>query len=668
MLSRLVCASLLLLGCDDPRPRHDPDPRDGSPEATSIDEGLDSVEAGPTDVGPMLDSALQDRPTPDSGPFDARRRDGPVPDGPVPDGPVADGPVPDGPVPDGPVPDGPVPDGPAPVDAGLEPVVSGLAHAADARERVTVTASELRVETDELGRFELPLPAGRHTLRFAAPNHQEEALEIDVGPDGLAVEEEVVLYRGRRLSRGEPGRALFRFDDGWLLWDEGDVLYDTRTEPVERRVLVASEHEVVIGFAPGEESVVTRIRTELGLAGDLYLVPLDGAPRTRLLIEAQPWARWVRDRILGMVHTREALSELRSVVPGEGSRLLADGVPWLLVTTLAEGEIAWVEGGPIEFDVFRGSVDGEQRMQISPPEAPASDRLLLLTPGARGVLWLTPDDALWRWEPALGAVHLADDVLESPRPSFRRDGRLRFWREDAQGADALYLHDGADARLLVDGAAGRSYSEIGDAYFVERPGRGLWRGTFDGEGADLVEGAAASIRTSGGGVVALVDGVAWRVDGEHPERVGGEGLTALTSATGGGTAWRQEDRTLWYVPGPGTDTPLTRIAEGSDGPQRVAERGGEAIYARGGEGGFYRVPLPATEPVVRFEREVTALTPIDAARLLGRDPDGALWQIDPRTGEAFGWARGVTRVIPSVRRGYVAYVCDRGLFLAPTPE
>lgn len=690
MWTRLAaCLLVALVGCDEPRPRVDPDFVDGAVGSVDTDvvdaatadvRGPPDVAATPPDASSPDGSAPDVLPDahqrPDAAAEDASARDasleGSVPDGPAPDvfgsvDAVLDG-QPDEGVPDGASLDAGALDLGAPPDVGPGAFVTGVARAADHRERVTVSGGDVEAVTGDDGRFELgPLAPGARTLTFAAEAHQSETVDVEVGADGAALDEEVLLYRGTRVSRGRPGRLLFRFDDSWLLWDEGDVLYDTRTDPIARRTLVEQDHEVVIGFAPGEDSVVTRVRTEPGIAGDLYMVPLDGSARTRLLIEAQPWARWVRDRILGMTHTREALSELRSVVPGEPDQQLADGVPWLLVATLAEGEIAWVEGGPVAFDVYRGSVDGARREQLSPADAPASDRLLSTTPGATGVLWLTPDDALWRWEPDGGARHIADDVLDNPRPRFVNDGRLLFWRAGAAGQQALFLYDGQASRLLVDGARGSTFIRVGDTYYVERPGAGLWHGTLDGAGDDIVEGISASFRTAGGGLVAVVDGVAWRVVGDAAERLGGDGLSSLVSAPAGGTAWRQVDLSLWYLPGPGVETPLSLVAQGAPSPERVAEPGGAALYVRGGEGGFYRVPAPALQPTVLFERELTTLTPVDADRALGRDAEQALWQVDPQTGASFGWAREVTTVARSVRGGYVAYVCDRGIFLAPIP-
>ena len=61
-----------------------------------------------------------------------------------------------------------------------------------------------------------------------------------------------------------------------------------------------------------------------------------------------------------------------------------------------------------------------------------------------------------------------------------------------------------------------------------------------------------------------------------------------------------------------------------------------------------------------FDRVITALTLIDATRMLGQDDDGGLWQVEPNDGTSFGWALNVTQVVRSPRRGYVAYLCDRG--------
>ena len=666
------------LGCDEAKPRLDPD---------QVDAAVGSDARAPADGG-AFDLALRDaahrdarRPdarVPDGAPADMERADehrGGEPDSApdavvfdaAPEDTAVDGP-PDADLPDVSVIDYEVqpdaePDQAAP-DAGAVVLVSGVARAADQRLRVTVRGGGAEAETDADGRFEIAAAPGTE-LRFSAPDHETLSRVVD-GPE---LADEVYLYRGVRISRGQPGRILFRFDDSWLLWDEGDVLYATRTDPIERNALVPENHEVVIGFAPGEESIVTRKRTEPGIAGDLYLVPLDGSPQTRLLVEAQPWARWQRDRILGMTHTREALSELRSVRPGEPDGLLAEGVPWLLVTSLRDGRIVWAEGGPDAFDVYRGTVDGEEKRRLNPPEAQASDRMLTTTQGA-GVMWLTPGGELWRFEEAWDeARHLADDVIENPRPRFLAADLLLFWRNGANGLQSLHLHDGEGERLLVDGVRASSYLQQ-DGYFLEQPGNGLWHGTLEPpyEGGIIVPGQAVEIAANDFGIIAVADGVAWRVATGLREawRLGGDGLSAVQGCCSGATAWRQADRSLWYLPSARVDFldgPL-RIAEGADQPVRIRAPEGSGVYTRGGEGGFYSVLFPALEPVL-FERELVTMTSVDIGRALGRDINGDLWQVDPRDGTSFGWARDVASLRVSVRRGYAAYFSDRGLYLAP---
>lgn len=675
-----------LAGCiEDPRPKADPEDGDGA----VADGG--APDRGPRDGGRPLDR--------DATPRDATPRDAAVPPEDVavgPDGrppveadaaPDVDGALPDGALLDGAVPEDAAPDGDvaadasagdadffdgAPADAALDAdlpqtFLVGAATAADGTTVVTVRAGGLEARAED-GHFVLgPLPGGPVTVRFEAPLHQAEAVEVDLpGAGEVALEEPVLLYRGRRVTRANADRLLFRFDERWLLWQEGDRLLATPTGDLAPRVLVAADYEVFLGYRPGHDEVVVRRRTQPGIAGDVDLVPLDGGPAVPLFVEAQPWVQWVGDAALGMVRTREALSHLEVARPGMGRLARADRVPWLLVKQLADGSIAWASGAGPGFDVFRGGLDGGPAERLNPRDGQTSDAFLTGTPGNRGLLWLDPGATLWRWEPEAEAEPVADDVLASPRPRFLNDGRLLFWRAEGPGTARLFIHDGLGERLLVGGAAPNSHRQVGDRHYVARPGRGLWFGDFEGGGEDVIEGDRVDFVTVGAGAVALVDGVGWRHGPGGADRLGGADLERLAFAPRGATAWRVAGGEVWYLPAPGEPGAAAALVRRAPSLERLSAVGDDAIYVLGAEGAYERHPLPPGEqsPTV-FDRALGSIVAVDRGRVLGRDGDNALWQVEPRTGESFGWARAVETVELSGGRGYVAYTCDRGLFLVP---
>ncbi len=660
---RLAAPLLLALAvsaCDAPRPRFEAEPEDGG--------GLDDAPPGRLDGAAEPDGERDARaatpdgaPTPDDAALGDAAPEGSA-DGWATDAGRGDAAADPGRG-DAAAPGDAGPRDGSSADLGAPAFFSGVAHAADQRVRVTVRAGDFETVTDEEGHFELDLPRDAYTFRFSAEGHQEVSFHVVVQGPGQALEEPVFLYRGTWFESPLYTRLLWRFDDSWLLMTRNSGLFAWPLPDLERGgQLAGRDHEVVVAFATDEAAVLSRFRTVEGLAGDLYRVPLDGDEPTRVFVEAQPWTRHVGGRYLGMVHTREALSRLESAVPGEAPTVLAEGVPWLLVTNLNDEGVAWVAGDEDRFDVYVGDVAGGER--ISPPDGPASDLLLMPTPGAEGLLWLTPDRALWRWERG-GAAHLvATDVLENPRPRFLGDGRLLLWRA-GEGGHALAVHDGVGETPLVAAADGFSFALAGAGYYVRRPGRGLWYGLLDGEGADVVAGDEVAFTSAAGGAVALVDGVAWRVAGDVPERLGGEGLRSLQSAPFGATAWDPEEGGLYYLPAPEVGGALRRLVAGAPSAGRVWERGGAALYVLGPEQIWSRVPLPAAAPVVPFDRPFADLTPLDAGAVLGRAEDGALWQVDPQTGFSFGWARAVADITVSPRRGWAVYAADRGLFLVP---
>lgn len=555
--------------------------------------------------------------------------------------------------------------------------VVGEARAADDRATVVAQAGEVLARAEPDGRFRIgplddELIGGEVVLRFSADAHHSESvsLAVDAGDGVTALPDPVLLYRGIRIGPAADGRTLFRFDDAWFLWSVGDTLLGTRTDEIEVQTLIEDRFEVFLGFDISGEWAHVRRRTMPGVAGDIERIALDGALAARLFVEAQPWVREVGGWLIAMTQTREALSRLVATrSDGAVSRTLDEGVPWLLVTTLDDGRIAWAAGEPPGFGVYVGAVDAGDAVEVSPPEGPTTDAFLLTTPDRAGLVWISPDATLWRWPGDGPAEAIADEVLADPRPRLLRDDRVVFMRAD--GAEVSVHVAGPDGEIeLIDGAARSSGTLIGETLYVERPGRGLWAGELSGEGwGPVLDAPIDALMSSGGGVLALIDGVAWRYRPDiGAERLGGAGLSQLGFAPLGATAWQADEGAVWFLPAPGVEGEPTPLVEGAPRLGRVNAPGGQTIYLLGAEG-WRSVPLPPGDGVTPiFERAVDVLYPLDEAALLATDADDALWAIDPATGEAVGWARAVSRVERSPRRGYVAYVCDRGTFLVPLAE
>jgi hypothetical protein len=666
-------------GDDAAPPRRDATPSDAASPGDDaappppLDAGLD-VDRGapPADLGLPSDARAVDAAASDGAPFDAA----PVDATPIDvDGTVGvDGTPP--PDPDAAADDDAAPALDADIDGGDLGVpgpprafVIGVTTTAEPGDRVTVFAGDLATEPDADDTFSLgPLPPGPATLRFEARGYQTELVTVDVPAEGrVALDEPVILYRGRRLGPDHPDRLRFRFDEAWLAWDAGDVLSATPLPAPDPRVLVPRDYEVFLGWSLQAEAVHVRRRTVPGLAGDLDRVALDPVGRTPLFVEAQPWIIEIGERAVSMVHTRDALSRLESVVPGQAPTVLAEGVPWLLVQRMADDRLAWAQGDPGGFDIFVGPLDGGPADQVSDPRSPASDALLTTTPGRQGLLWLGVDGALWRYAPERGAERLADDVLAAPRPGFLPDGRVTFWRADVDGTHALHVYDDAEGEWrLVGQADGFSFRAVGDVYYLTRPGRSIWRGAFDGGGEDVLLGAPGGFVVLGDALLALIDGAAWRYRPQlGAEALDVEGLSGLRSASGGAVAWEEGelgDR-LWYLPLLGGEA-AAPLLEAAANRAIVSEPGGGALYVRDADSAWRRLAVPPDGGEdVAFAADVEQLFTVSAEQVLGLDAEGGLFTIDPRTGAARAWAFGVDVVQPSGRGSYVAYVCDRGLFL-----
>ena len=407
----LLLGLVMVCGCDEPRPRLDPDdPSDDLGAGLDGGDGPDDQGGGgrATDLGPATDAAdaadatggpglFADAADPDrrDGGFDPRDAATHLDDGgdlPGQDAePAGFDSTPPSPADSSPS-DAASGDA-APADATVLPArafVTGEASTAEPGGAVAVSAADQQA-VSEGGVFRLgPLAPGRVTLRFSAPGHQTESLTVQVPPEGdLNLADPVVLYRGRRITEATPDALRFRFDEGWLAWDGAAVLTATPLPAIDPRTLVAHDYEVFLGWSVDGEHAFVRRRTVPGLAGDLDRVRLTDARTTPLFVEAQPWVLELGERDVAMVHTRDALSRLESVVPGQPPLALAEGVPWLLVQRMADDGLAWAAAAPNGgFDVFLGTSAGDPPTRVSDPAAPASDAWLTTTPGRRGLLWL----------------------------------------------------------------------------------------------------------------------------------------------------------------------------------------------------------------------------------------------------------------------------------------
>jgi hypothetical protein len=617
----------------------------------------------------------------------------PDPDGGLPPG--ADGGLP--PDPDGGLP--PDPDGGLPPDPdagpGPEVFLTGVIRPADERTPVVVEAPALGLRTRAGApdfTFTLgPLPADTPVvLRASAAAHQTETLQYTPEPGAPAVlPEPFWLYRGVRVSDDVGAeRLFFGGGDDWLLWPTGDALSVAPVAadpagPGPGRVLVPSAYELFLGFTPGPDDLaaVVRRRGEPGLAGDIEVFPLAAGARPdhrTLFQEAQPWLRWIDDRALALVRTRQALSQLVIAAPGGPITPLADGVPWLLVTRLQSGEIAYAAGLAPEYAVRLDALDGRPPRTVSPPEGPAGDAFLSTSPDGRRLYWRTPGGTLWVYDRAADAARpLADDVAATPRPTLLADGGVYFWRGAPEAADLFVYEPGEDAeRRRAAAVDARTFYPTADGFFVTAGGRGLLHGLRAGadDAALAVPGAAIQFAVTGPGAIVLADGVAFTfVPGAGATRRGGDGLSRLEIAPTGATAWQADAGRLMYVPGPGRAGEVQRLTlGGAASPERVTEPAREAIYVRD-VGPWRRVLLPPGSGAdVEFSADATRLLPLDAARVLGADEEGTLRLFDPDTGAATGWARNVDVRAGLIERGplrrFAAYACDRGIFVVPLDD
>lgn len=673
----LLWCCVALAGCDDSGPASDPDPEDAGATLDARgaeDVGVDGAAGG--DATP-LDGALGDAAV-----LDASPRDGSPPDAQVVDAAMDRGAMdaepPDAAIVDATVdaqPDAVMPDAVAPdsgqVDAGpLGGFVIGEARAADAAARVTISVGEIRTQSDADGRFRLgPLPAGPVTLTLGAPRHQQLTREVEVViGDDVALPDPVLLYRGRRVGPAAGSQLRFSFDGAWLIWSEDDALWTRRTGPDAQPVeLLARGFEVFLGFVPGQDAIAARRRVEVGLAGDIDVITLADGARQPLFAEAQPWVRWRGDAALGMVGTRDGLSQLVLNRPGDMARTLGEGVPWLLVTELVDGEPAWVQRAGDAFAVWRGG-DAVAAEPLA-PGFPSSDQFLTTTPGRTGLLWLGPAGDLIRWEPDAGPARLAEDVLASPRPRFVPQGLL-FWRADPAepGLQRLFLLADGGERQIIDAVDSATFRLSGDRYYVVRPEDGLWNGTLAGAPARLLAGERFVFTTQGPGVIALVDGAAWwAIPGGARVDLGVDGLTTLQGLAVGATAWQAASGTLWWIAGPDQAAPAMPIVRDAPRARRTVEPGNAAVFALGPDG-YLRAPIPPGMPQTMFAEVVTELSVLSAQQVLGWQPDDWLYAIDPQTGAATGWAASVSRIVSSSDRRFVAYVSDRGTFLVDREE
>lgn len=696
------------IGCESARPRLDPDREDAGSDAALIDGGsmdgsAPDARPDPFDMRPdqasadvgLSDASLPDlsidaTPTPDAR-IDAAPVDGAVDaeaDGAV-DADVDDAGLEDAGT-DGPEdasamdagPDGALMDA-SPVDGAIDAFepdfaepptgfITGVAQAADGRTVVEVRAGDVVTQTNAAGGFRLgPLPVGPAELRFSAARHEVRTRAVEVEADAeIPLETPVLLYRGRRIAPTPGAQLRFTSDGQWLIWSEDDALWRRSTvegaaEGAAALALLPRGFEVFLGSVPGRPAVAVRRRAQAGLAGNIEVIDLADAARQPLFAEAQPWVRWRGETALGMVSTRDGLSELQLGAPGEAARTLAEGVPWLLVTTLADGEPAWAQADGDDFTIWRGG----DALPIEPlaPALPATNAFLSTTPGRTGLLWLGPGGELVRWEPDQPARVLADAVLPTPRPRFLSGGRLLFWREavDEPGLERLFLLSPAGVeRPIIDVVDGNSLRLAGERYYIARPDDGLYTGRFDAPGAPvrLLVGDRVQYATQGPGVIALVDGAAWTAIPDGPAQpLNVAGLSSLQALNVGATAWQADGGSLWWLPGPDMAAPAAALVDGAPRARRVVERGNAAIYPLGAEG-YLRVPIPPGAPTP-FDEVTTELTSVSADLALAWSPEDWLYGVAPATGTTTGWAPTVTRLVLAGNRRLVAYVCDRGTYL-----
>ena len=660
-------AALAVAGCDTPQFRVDGDPVDGrvvSPDAGFGDAAADDAAAD--DAG--LDAS------PDSAPPDAAVRDAALDAGSDDAGTDAQSPDAD-------------------LDAAQQDaapaVVTGQARAADERIDVSVCAGDVCGVTVDGVYTVGPLPPGGPvTWTFTAPDHATETLTV---PPGEAPEA-VYLYRGVRIADRvvDLTRAFFGFDGARLFLVHGDRLdvVPTQAPPYAAPTTLVPDHfEVYLTNDPANTGALVRRNIRPAQAGDLTLYPFDGGPPRTLFEQAQPWVRFQGGRALAMTFTSEAYSTLASnredADRPQAAVPLGAQVPWLLVASLSDGRVAWVDGRGDVAQVFVSQPDGEGRRAVSAPGAAAD--LLMTTPDGRGLLWRSVDGALWRaTSPEAAPERLVEDALASPRPWFRPSGALMVAAGPPASASILRLDPvspgaaqlGPPVRRVDDLDAARII-DLGRAGYVAQASGEVLHLLWDTDDAPWRVGQAARLEVASGAAtgddLVLLDGVAVQVSpgARRVDRLGLDGLSALQAAPSGATAWRADDRALVYLRPIDQGAPVT-LARGAAAPGRLAVPGAQRLIVRGAEG-WSVASLPSAE-LTPLDAPVERAVVVDAALALGLGPAPArpLRAFDTTTGTSYGWARGVTHleVGPRPARGarVVFYACDRGLFIAPIPQ
>ena len=559
-------------------------------------------------------------------------------------------------------------------DRGVDPdaaqpggFITGVAQAADGRTPVDVAVGAVQARTNAAGAFRIgPLPAGPITLTISAERHQSLSRDVDVPEQGeQALDEAILLYRGRRIGPAAGSQLRISSDDAWIIWSQDDALWRRGTavgdQPLE---LLPRAFEVFLGFVPGLPQIAIRRRVEAGLAGNIEVVDLIEGDRQQIFEEAQPWLRWRGESALGMIGTRDGLSTLALGTPGEIARPLGVGVPWLLVTELADGSPAWAQRRDDDagFDIWRGGV--AQAAERISGALTASNAFLSTTPGRTGLLWISPEGALTRWEPETGPRVIAVDAIASPRPRFLAGERVLFWRADVDepGLEHLFMLDADGERSVIAGVDANSLRIVGERYYIVRPDDGLWTGDLAGAPSRLIAGGRVEFATQGAGVIALVDGIAHTaIPGGPAMNLGVEGLSTLQALNLGATAWQADGGRLWWVPGPDQAAPATPLVEGAPRARLTVERGNAAVYVLGAEG-YFRAPIPPG-PATLFAEPLSEITSISEGLALGYTSGAWLYGVEPATGTVTGWAPIVDRIVVSGSRRLVTYVSDRGTFL-----
>ena len=539
--------------------------------------------------------------------------------------------------------------------------VSGDVRAMDGVTPVRVRVGELAVAAAD-GRFRIgPLAAGRYVVVVEAEGHQSETVVVEVAEDEeIALEDEVVLFRGRKIGAGDPQRFLMSGDGRWLLWVADEAVFGVETASPRVTRYVADGFEVFFGFDAARDVFHLRRRARPGIAGDIVEVSLREGRMTTLFVEAQPWLGRVGGRYLAMVETRAAHSRLEARGVDQPAIVLGEGVPWLGVTTLSDGQLAWTTQREDGYAVWRGAADGAVALRVEARNVPATnDFLMRIWPD--GLAWRGVDGGLWRW--ADDTDVLIEDIAPRPLPRFLSVDEVLAWRPDAVGHTVLHHRDG-ETRPLVSGVATQPFLERGRFVYAHRVGEGLWIGHLDDADPGLViPGLVESLVMVGEGVLALVDGAVWRWTlATGAERLAGPAVSDLSYAPGGATAWQREEGRLLYFGAAGA--PVTVVENAP--VERPVRASGEALYVRGAETHAY-VTLPDAANVP-FDRRVERLTVLNATDVLGVDEDATLWAIHGPTGISRGWAEGVTRVAKSANGAVVAYACARGIFMvSPAP-